>query len=394
MVTSCEKHTELAVDAGTDSGYHLLVVQDYSRAVQDVPNGQSIFSGRFMTGGHQWYIVYYPSGEDPSCADFISLALYLGDGDPEIEEAVEAKFQFSFIDQVEYQKPMHIRALKTHTFSVKNPYQGCKKFMKRDVLERSTHLKADCFTIRCDIMVCNGLNTQDAGGTLSDMGQHFKILLQDKVGSDVSFEVNGEMFPAHRCVLAARSKVFRAQLFGPMTEGITSSAIQIKDMEAKVFAALLSFIYSDTFPEMEEDETQAVKGEEEAVEDETPEVEDEGQEEEATGHVTWLHDLFVAADRYDIQQLKFLCEKKLSEHIGVSSVASTLALAEQHHCQRLKEACFRFIEVQSPKCLDKVMAADGWNRMISTYPSVLNEFVAKLVSNQKDRKRKQSVADI
>jgi speckle-type POZ protein len=318
----------------------------------------------------------------------MSLALYLGDDDPEIEEAVEAKFQFSFIDQVEYQKPMHIRALKTHAFSVKNPIQGCMKFMNRDVLERSTHLKADCFTIRCDIMVCNDLNTQDAGDTLSDMSQHFKILLQDKVGSDVTFEVSGETFHAHRCVLAARSKVFRAQLFGPMTEGITSSAIQIKDMEAKIFAALLSFIYSDSFPEMEENETLAVEGEEEAVEDETPELEDDGQEEEATEHVTWLQDLFVAADRYDIQQLKILCGKQLSEHIGVSSVASTLALAEQHHCQRLKEECFKFIEVQSPICLDKVMSTDGWDHMISTYPSVLNEFVAKLVSNQ-DKKRKQ-----
>jgi speckle-type POZ protein len=170
-----------------------------------------------------------------------------------------------------------------------------------------------------------------------------------------------------------------------MTEGVTSSAIQIKDMEAKVFAALLSFVYSDSFPKME-DETQSVEGEEK---DETPEVE-EGQEEEATEHVTWLQDLFVAADRYDIQQLKFLCEKHLAKHIGVTSVAPTLALAEQHHCQRLKEACFKFIEAQSPECLDKVMATDGWYHMISTHPSVLNEFVAKLVSNQnKNMKTKQ-----
>jgi hypothetical protein len=35
------------------------------------------------------------------------------------------------------------------------------------------------------------------------------------------------------------------------------------------------------------------------------------------------------------------------------------------------------------------MASDGWGHMISTYPSVLNELVAKLVSNQmKDKKRK------
>jgi speckle-type POZ protein len=350
-------HITPAVDAGTDSGYHLLVVKEYSRAVQDLPNGNKIWSGPFMVGGHQWCIHCYPNGGDPSCADFISLDLCLDDDSDddhdEMEESVEAKFQFSFIDQLEYQKPMHIRALETRSFSVQNRLWGCMKFMKRDALERSAHLKADCLTIRCDIMFCNDLNTQDAGDTVSDIGQHFKILLQDKLGSDVTFEVSGQTFSAHRCVLAARSKVFRAQLFGPMTEGIMSSAIQIKDMEAKVFEALLSFIYSDSFPEMEEFKTQAVEGEdEEAVEVEMPKVEEEGQEEEATEHVTsvrWLQDLFVAADRYDIQQLKFICEKQLSEHIGVTSVASALALAEQHHCQRLKEACFKFIEVQSPK---------------------------------------------
>ncbi|XP_047082809.1 BTB/POZ and MATH domain-containing protein 1-like [Lolium rigidum] len=385
MPAGGQAHITPAVDSGTDSGYHLLVVKDYSRAVQDLPTGSSIWSGRFMVGGHWWRICCDPNGNDLSCADFISLQLGLLDDDDEMEDAVEVKFQFSFIDQVEYQKPMYIRARETRSFSVEHRCWGCMKFMKRDALERSAHLKADCFTIRCDVMVCNDLNTQDAGDTVSDIGHHFKILLQDKLGSDVTFEVSGQTFSAHRCVLAARSKVFRAQLFGPMAEGVTSSAIQIKDMEAKVFAALLSFVYSDSFPEMEEDETQAIEGEEKG---EVPEVE-EGQEEEATEHVTWLQDLFVAADRYDIQQLKFLCEKQLSEHIGVTSVASTLALAEQHHCQRLKEACFKFIEGQSPECLDKVMATDGWGHMVSTHPSVLNELVAKLVSNQKkDKKRK------
>ena len=72
----------------------------------------------------------------------------------------------------------------------------------------------------------------------------------------------------------------------------------------------------------------------------------------------------MAAHRYDLQRLKLLCEKKLSDHIVVSSVASNLALAEQYNFHRLKEACFKFIQVQSPKCLDKVMATDGWEHKI------------------------------
>jgi speckle-type POZ protein len=257
-----------------------------------------------------------------TCADFISLYLLRDVDDADVEEAVEVKFQFSFVDQVEYEKLMHIRPTETSSFPSKDPFGGSSKFVRRDTL------KGDCFTIRCDILVCN---THDADGTLTKLHEHFDYLLQNKVGADVTFEVSGETFAAHRCVLAARSKVFMSQLFGPMIEGTTSSVIQIKDMEARVFAALLRFIYTDSFPEMDKDNNME--------EEEGQKV--EGQDDD----VMWLEDLLVAADRYDLQRLKFLCEMQLSEHINVSSVTPTLALAEQHHCHRLKEACFKFIQV-------------------------------------------------
>ncbi|KAB8112806.1 hypothetical protein EE612_051541, partial [Oryza sativa] len=50
---------------------------------------------------------------------------------------------------------------------------------------------------------------------------------------------------AHRCVLAARSPVFRAELFGPMKESAATAVITVDDMEAEVFRALLAFIYTD-----------------------------------------------------------------------------------------------------------------------------------------------------
>jgi speckle-type POZ protein len=216
-----------------------------------------------------------------------------------------------------------------------------------------------------------------AKALLPDIHQHFNSLLQNKVGADVAFQVGGETFAAHRCVLAARSTVFMAQLFGPMKE--TSSVIHIKDMDAKVFGALLSFIYTDSFPEMLYDndmETDKMPGvvkqeqEDEATDDKMSEGVEQGQEEEAVEdemRLQWLQDLLVAADRYDVQRLKFICEKQLSEHINVSSVMPTLALAEQHHCCGLKEACFKFIQVQFPSCLQTVMATDGWDYVVSTY---------------------------
>ncbi|KAE8787073.1 TD and POZ domain-containing protein 2 [Hordeum vulgare] len=367
--------TQSSVFTSTNCGYHLLVVQDYSRTKRATPTGVSISSRPFMVGRHEWCIDYYPNCHNKGCDDFISLYVNLLDDDGGVgdaEEPVKAKFDFSFIDEAEKHKPMYISGTKTFGFR-SECLRDYGKFMRKDALEQSANLMDDCFTIRRDIMICD---TEDVGGNkvlLSEVDQDLNNLLETKVGADVTFEVSGEMFSAHRCVLAARSEVFMAQFFGPMKEGSTkSTVVQIEDMEAKVFRALLSFIYTDSIPVLEE----------EVMEEDQPETV-EGQEEEAAEDVQWLQDLVVAADRYDLQRLKFICEKQLSQSqcTAVSSVASTLALAEQRHCRALKEACLKFIQVQSPLCLQKVMASVGWEPLITTYPSVLNELIAKLASN-------------
>ena len=86
--------------------------------------------------------------------------------------------------------------------------------------------------------------------------------------------------------------------------------------------------------------------------------------------------LLEAADRYDLQRLKLICEGRLCQHIDVSTVATTLALAEQHCCQGLKEACFAFLK--SPKTLAEAMATDGFQHLAKNSPSALFELMSKL----------------
>lgn len=52
--------------------------------------------------------------------------------------------------------------------------------------------------------------------------------------------------------------------------------------------------------------------------------------------------LLAAADLYNLERLKVLCESKLCEEITTETVATTLALAEQHHCPQLKAVCLKF----------------------------------------------------
>ncbi|EEC66982.1 hypothetical protein OsI_33659 [Oryza sativa Indica Group] len=88
--------------------------------------------------------------------------------------------------------------------------------------------------------------------------------------------------------------------------------------------------------------------------------------------------LLVAADRYNLERLKLICEDKLCKRIDVSSAATTLALAEQHRCPSLKKACMDFL--YSPGNLKAVEATDGFEHLATSCPVILRELIAKLVA--------------
>ena len=83
--------------------------------------------------------------------------------------------------------------------------------------------------------------------------------------------------------------------------------------------------------------------------------------------------LLAAADRYGLERLRLLCESKLCEGVAINTVATTLALAEQHHCFQLKTVCLKF--VASPDNLRAVMQTDGFEYLKLSCPSVLTELL-------------------
>ena len=121
--------------------------------------------------------------------------------------------------------------------------RGYKRFFKRTALEASDYLKDDCLSINCSVGVVRSHTEGPKAYTIhvppSNIAQHFGQLLESGEGTDVSFEVDGEIFSAHKLVLAARSPVFRAQLFGPMKEP-DMQCIKVKDMQPAVFKVNIS----------------------------------------------------------------------------------------------------------------------------------------------------------
>ncbi|KAJ4788483.1 BTB/POZ domain-containing protein [Rhynchospora pubera] len=149
-------------------------------------------------------------------------------------------------------------------------------------------------------------------------------------------------------MLAARSPVFEAELYGSMKEA-KSSSIKIKDMKAEVFKALLHFIYTDKF--------------------------DDGKLKHDLSDEL-VQDLFAAADRYTLEKLKMQCQKRLHADLSIDTVLTTLTLAEQHNSAWLKEKCLQF--VSNSKNFTQLALTEEYVQMMQSFPSLLVELRQKV----------------
>nr|VDD19844.1 unnamed protein product [Brassica oleracea] len=348
---------------------------------------------------YSWAIYFYPDGKSPEPEDntsYVSLFISLASEGTD----VRALFELTLVDQSgngKHKVHSHFeRALEKgpYTLKYRGSVWGYKRFFRRSGLESSDYLKDNSLL---------GPRDYTISVPVSNLRQQLGGLLESGKGCDVTFVVDGETFSAHKLVLATRSPVFRAQLFGPL-RGRNTERIEIEDMESPIFKdalftnvpsgifswgatpvvgvyspgisifvrlagqwtlecndrfcdVLLYFIYCDELPDMQE-----------LI----------GTDSKSASTLVAQH-LLAAADRYALERLKAICESKLCEGITINTVATTLALAEQHHCFQLKSVRLKF--VASPENLKAVMQTDGFDYLKSSCPSLLTElleYVARL----------------
>jgi len=235
---------------------------------------------------------------------------------------------------------------------------GYRKFIKKSVLEDPARglLVNDTIVIKYQIeLVVSSGGALQRGGDRNrythpqiavppvSLGKDLGTLLEDSEGTDVQFDVDGEVMAAHKIILSARSPVFQAMLNGPMREG-HAEMIEIADVRAPVFKALLHFAYTDDLP-----------------------LDLRGSKLE----VTMAQHLLAAADRFQLLRLRCLCEQRLCETVEVETVATTLALAEQNNANELKRVCLEFVS----RHLQQVMASEGYQYMITTCPQLQSEIL-------------------
>ncbi|XP_020150453.1 BTB/POZ and MATH domain-containing protein 1-like [Aegilops tauschii subsp. strangulata] len=253
----------------------------------------------------------HPHGEheDDAETEFLSVYLEL------MSKAVRARAIFDIFLMSREGVPSSLfmkRCVRMYPPGCHSTLWGFRRFVDWKDLEDYCFVKDDGrVTLMWAVVVVNPAPTIPVPP--SDMGTHLgSLLLDGAVGTDVSFVVDrGETFRAQRVLLAARSPVFKAELFGLMMEAKASSVV-VHDIDPETFKAMLVFMYTDNLTAGD------------------------------VGTTEMFRSLLVAADRYALDRLKLLCAQKLLDNVSMDILTTMIDFAETYNCPELKNKCVEF----------------------------------------------------
>ena len=153
---------------------------------------------------------------------------------------------------------------------------------------------------------------------------------------DIQFCLEGDQrVGGHKNILATRSSVFAAMFQPDMQQESKVDIVNIQDIEAEIFKELLHYIYS-------------------------------GQTASPLSDIITTQSLYVAADKYDVNDLKEECVDFLLSCVRIDSAINLMAWAHLHSVDELKKITLAFI-VQHGKVICKL---DDWEMLIKRYPDL------------------------
>ena len=129
-------------------------------------------------------------------------------------------------------------------------------------------------------------------------------------------------FFAHKAILAIRSPVFARMFMHNMQESV-ANAVNLPDIDPDVLKELLIYIYTTESPNIKK-------------------------------HAS---SLLYQAEKYQLEHLKILCERRLSYDLDVDNAARVLILADACNAEKLKQNALLYISEHG----EEVKQTEDWN---------------------------------
>ena len=160
-------------------------------------------------------------------------------------------------------------------------------------------------------------------------------LLEEKLFWDTEVHVGESVFKVHKVILASVSEVFKKMFENEMQEKKTG-VVNITDVDPEVMSDLLSYIYTGSSPNME----------------------------------SHTKELLVAADKYGMDSLVFICMKQLESDLSTETVADIVLVADRIVLGKpLKDACINFVRNE----YFSVILSDSWKLLEKNSPELAVE---------------------
>ncbi|XP_033210516.1 speckle-type POZ protein B-like [Belonocnema kinseyi] len=263
---------------------------DYINASDDSNEGLKWHTTEFpMESNNQfeWKLSMYSPG----------LSLYIENVRTNEEVAINIEASFSItnaLNEILYTKSIVVSGKISESQSY-----GFTEFIKTE--EVLDFLIDDRFKILCEL--------RDLEKEIFVSDSIYANFMKNDHFNDIEIIINDYAFRANKLVLAANSPVFERIFSHNMKESL-SKQIEIKEMDREVFEEVIRFMY-----------LKKVNLRNLSVR------------------------LLIAANRYEMEALKSICEKELITAMTSANVISFLTLADQHNSNNLKRNCFSHIMI-------------------------------------------------
>jgi speckle-type POZ protein len=218
-------------------GTHLFHITAF-RLHEILCAGTSVRSAPFSVGGYDWAVRFFPDGGDGGALALLLKLLTNNNA----AAAARASCAFRFLNPATGAASgrWSVPLLQYRSGLVNKRAQV--SMFRWNVL---TYAHDDRVTVECAVTVVHGPKVSETKPISaiekppSELSEQLGSLLEDKDGSDVIFVVQGEVFTAHKIVLAMRSPVLKEKFYGPETEKNVDCCIAVDDVRPSVFRALL-----------------------------------------------------------------------------------------------------------------------------------------------------------
>lgn len=324
--------------------------------------GEVLKSSTFSAGTNdklKWLLRINPKGLDEESKEYLSLYLLLHKCETKGE--VRAKFKFSILN-AKREEVKIMESQRAYRFVAGKDW-GFKKFVKRDLLldETSGLLPDDKLTIYCEVNVVT--EAKEYSGQVSPFQSRVPIcrlpddleeLFKSQEFSDVTICADRREFRAHKAILAARSPMFRGMFSHDMQE-TKFNRVEVPDVDPDVLQEMLRFIYTGR-SQLESNRYNQQNREQKDQKDQ-----------EREQHLAI--ELLQAANKYQLDRLKLICEEALYKTLSAESVAEILSLADLYNAAQLKNQAIEFISTHATE----VIETEGWNRIVRENPHLVAE---------------------